>query len=143
MQLKSSGIDWTGTQRQTPLPLKVRASTAERRQDRRFDVDLPLDYCQPDNKESYGGTVVNVSKGGSQVYLSRKLDIGTFLKIEIFYVRELELDAINAIAKVVWSEQSGNDNEGRHCYGLQFLSIAQRDFTRLVALLKETAPSTH
>ena len=136
-------MSWLGAQRQTIPAMKVHALPSERRKNRRYSVDLPLDYSQPDNKESYGGIVANVSKGGTQVYLSRKLEIGTFLKIEIFYVRELEFDAINAIAKVVWSEQSGNDNEGRHCYGLQFLSIAQRDFTRLVALLKETAPSTH
>ena len=142
MQLKSLGINWIGAQRQTPPPLKVHASPSERRKDRRFDVDLPLDYSQADNKESYGGTVVNVSKGGSQVYLSRKLDIGTFLKIEIFYVRELELDAINAIAKVVWSDDSDKDNQGRYCYGLKFLSIAQRDLTRLVALLKVSTPAT-
>jgi c-di-GMP-binding flagellar brake protein YcgR len=109
----------------------------EKRKHPRFSVELPLDYSFVDGKEIYGGIVANASQGGVLVYLPEKIEIGTLLKIEIFYVKGLELDTIKAIAKVVWSDLAAIESWGEHRYGLQFQSIDEKDFSRLLNLLKE------
>ena len=81
--------------------------------------------------------VANASEGGLLVYLPERMEIGAFLKIEIFYVRGLELDTIKAVAKVVWCDLAARESWGEHRYGLQFQYIDQKDLSRLTILLKE------
>jgi c-di-GMP-binding flagellar brake protein YcgR len=116
---------------------KMGVLAIEKRKHPRFSVELPLDYSRIEGKETYGGIVANASEGGILVYLSERMEIGTLLKIEIFYVRGLEFDTIKAIAKVVWSDLAARESWGEYRYGLQFQSIDEKDFVRLITLLKE------
>lgn len=110
---------------------------AEKRKHTRVSVELPVDYSRPSGKEVYGGIVANASEGGVLVYLPERLEIGAVLKMEILYVRGLELNTIKAIAKVVWGDLATRESWGEHQYGLQFQYIDEEDFNRLVTLLKE------
>jgi c-di-GMP-binding flagellar brake protein YcgR len=109
----------------------------EKRKYPRFSVELPLNYSRADGKETLGGMVANASEGGLLVYLPERVEIGALLKIEIFYVRGLELDTIKAVAKIVWCDLAARESWGEHRYGLQFQNIDQKDFGRLTTLLKE------
>ena len=109
----------------------------EKRKYPRFSVELPLDYSRFNGKETLGGMVANASEGGLLVYLPEKIEIGALLKVEIFYVRGLELDTIKAVAKIVWCDLAARESWGEHRYGLQFQSIDEKDFNRLLTLLKE------
>ncbi len=116
---------------------KMGVLAIEKRKYPRFSVELPLDYSCVDRKATLGGMVANASEGGLLVYLPERIDIGATLKIEIFYVRGLELDTIKAVAKVVWCDLAARESWGEHRYGLQFQSIDEKDFNRLTGLLKE------
>lgn len=111
--------------------------SVEKRKYPRFSVELPLNYFRAEGKETLGGMVANASEGGLLVYLPERMEIGALLKIEIFYVRGLELDTIKAVAKVVWCDLAARESWGEHRYGLQFQYIDQKDFSRLTTLLKE------
>lgn len=123
--------------KQSTSHTKMGVLAIEKRKHPRFSVELPLDYIQVDGKEIYGGIVANASEGGLLVYLPERIAIGALLKIEIFYVRGLELDTIKAVAKIVWSDLAARESWGEHRYGLQFLNIEENDFNRLMNLLKE------
>ena len=112
-------------------------SLSERRKHPRFNLELPLDYFQIDNKENYGGIVANASELGILVYLPEKMEIGTTLSTEIFYAKGLELDSIKAIGKVVWADLPARKTWGEHRYGLQFQSIDKQNLSKLKNLLKE------
>jgi c-di-GMP-binding flagellar brake protein YcgR len=116
---------------------KMGVLAIEKRRHPRFSVELPLDYARVDGKETYGGMVANASEGGLLVYLPERIEIGALLKIEIFYVRGLELDTIKVMARVVWSDLAARESWGEHRYGLQFQNIDDKDFNRLMNLLKE------
>jgi c-di-GMP-binding flagellar brake protein YcgR len=109
----------------------------EKRKHPRYNVELPLDYSRADGKEIYGGIVANASEGGILVYLPERIEVGAFLKIEIIYVNGLELNTVQAIAKVVWQDLATKENQGEHRYGLQFQQIDEQNFNRLSGLLKE------
>jgi len=109
----------------------------EKRKHPRYNVELPLDYSRTDGKEIYGGIVANASEGGILVYLPERMEVGAFLKIEIIYVNGLELNTVQAIAKVVWQDLATKENLGEHRYGLQFQQIDEENFNRLSGLLKE------
>ena len=116
---------------------KMGILAVEKRKHPRFSVELPLDYSRIEGKEVYGGIVANASEGGVLVYLPERIELGALLKIEIFYVRGLELDTIKATAKVVWSDLAAMASWGEYRYGLHFQSIDEKDFSRLMNLLKE------
>jgi len=65
------------------------------------------------------------------------MNLGTVLKIQIFYVRELEFNMIKAVAKIVWSDMAARESWGEHRYGLQFISIDKDNLSKLMTLLKE------
>ncbi|NWF92028.1 MAG: PilZ domain-containing protein [Syntrophaceae bacterium] len=109
----------------------------ERRRHPRFSIELPLDYCRVDEKDLYGGIVANAGEGGILVYLPERMEIGAALRIEIFYAMGFQLDTIKAIAKVVWSDLATRGNLGEHRYGLEFQYIEEKDFQKLLTLLKE------
>jgi len=116
---------------------KLGVLAVDRRRHPRYSVELPLDYCRVEGKETYGGIVANASEGGILVYLPERMEMGAVLKIEIFFVSGLELDTIKAVAKVVWSDLAAKTSWGEYRYGLQFQCIEEQDFTRLMNLLKE------
>ncbi len=110
----------------------------ERRKHPRFVVELPLDYTRTSQEsEIYGGIVANASEGGLLVYLPERIEMGSVLKIQVFYVRDLEFNMIKGIAKVVWSDLAARESWGEYRYGLQFLSIEEEEFNKLISLLKE------
>ena len=123
--------------RQSTPQTKMGVLAIEKRKHPRFSVELPLDYSRVNGKEILGGMVANASEGGLLVYLPERVEIGTLLKIEIFYVRGLELDTIKADGKVVWCDLAARESWGEHRYGLQFESIDEKDFNRLATLLRE------
>lgn len=126
------------TNKYNPIPLKkMGVFTVERRKHPRYIVEFPLDYSQIDGKEIYGGIVANASEGGLLVYLPQRMEIGVLLKIEIFYVQGLEFNTIKAMAKIVWSDFASKESFGEYRYGLQFLNIDEKDYARLLNLLKE------
>jgi len=116
---------------------KMGVLAIEKRRHPRYSVELPLDYSRVNGKETFGGIVANASEGGLLVYLPEIMQIGDALKVEIFYASGLELKSIKAIAKVVWYDLAAKESWGEHRYGLQFLSIEEKDYERLKALLRE------
>jgi len=116
---------------------KMGVLAIEKRKHPRFSVELPLDYSRVEGKGTFGGMVANASEGGLLGYLPERIEIGTLLRIELFSVKELELDTIKAVVKVVWSDMAARESWGEHRYGLKFEYIDEKDFARLTALLKE------
>ena len=116
---------------------KMGVLAVERRKHPRYSVELPLSYSRVDDRELFGGIVMNASGGGILVYLPERMEIGAVLKIEIFYLKGFELDTIKAVAKTVWNDLADKVSPGEHRYGLEFQYIDEKDYNRLLALLKE------
>lgn len=115
---------------------KMGVLAIEKRKHPRISVELPLDYSRLNGREAFGGMVANASEGGLLVYLPERMEMGTLLKIEIFYVKGLELDTIKAVGKVVWCDLGARESWGEHRYGLQFEYIDEKDFQRLTTMLR-------
>jgi len=130
-------MDKANRDNQPTSQIRMGVLSIEKRKYPRFSVELPLNYSRTEGKEILGGMVANASEGGLLVYLPERMAMGAFLKIEIFYVKGLELDTIKAVAKVVWCDLAARESWGEHRYGLQFQYIDEKDLSRLTTLLKE------
>jgi len=119
------------------LQSKMGVLAVERRKHPRYSVELPLSYSRVDDRELFGGIVMNASGGGILVYLPERMEIGAALRIEIFYLKGFALDTIKAVAKTVWSDLATKASPGEYRYGLEFKYIDEKDYNRLLVLLKE------
>ena len=113
----------------------------EKRENPRFNVELPFGYSIADIEEPRAGILADACEGGLLAYLRRKVDIGTLLKIEIFYAKGFRLDTIKGIAEVVWSDLAAKESFGEYRYGLQFQSFQEGDIDKLRLLLKRVRQS--
>jgi c-di-GMP-binding flagellar brake protein YcgR len=112
----------------------------QKRKHLRYVIEVPLFYSLIDGETTYnGGLTADASEGGLLVYLPERIEIGGALRIEIFYVKNLSLEAIGATAKAVWSDLDTKAGFRKHKYGLQFQSIDEENLNKLKALLKEVA----
>lgn len=109
----------------------------ERRKHPRIGIELPLDYSPVDSEETHGGLIADISEGGLLVYLPEVLKQETLLRIEILFVKGMELNPIKAIAKVVWSDLAAKAISEENRYGLEFQSFIEGDLQRLKTILKE------
>jgi hypothetical protein len=109
----------------------------ERRKHPRISVELPFDYSLFEREKDHRGILVDASEGGLLVNLLEKIEIGSWLKLEILFSRGTELMTIAAFAKVVWSDLAAKESWVEHRYGLEFLSFLQGDMDKLRMLLKE------
>ena len=125
------------------LKFKEGAFIVERRKHPRIRVKLPLDYSLTDSEETYGGIVANASEAGLLVYLPETIKTGALLKIEILFVKGLELNMIKATTKVVWSDLAAKRVWGEYRYGLEFQSFQEGDIEKLKTLLKEVGKTHH
>ncbi len=115
----------------------------ERRKHPRFSIEFPLDYSVVDGKTTYhGGLTADASEGGLLVYLPERIEIGTLLRIEIFYVTGLSLETITATAKVVWSDLASQKSWKETRYGLEFQFNDEGNLQKLKTMLEEVA-KTH
>jgi len=111
----------------------------ERRRHPRINLELPCDYSPVEGDGSSRGIVQDASEGGLHVYSLEKVEIGAFLKIEIFFARGRQLTPIKALAKVIWSDLAAKKGWAEYQYGIQFQSFFKGDLNRLKTLLKEAS----
>ena len=109
----------------------------ERRKHPRIRIELPLDYSLVDSEETHGGLIADISEGGLLVYLPEVLKQETLLRIEILFVKGMELNPIKAIARVVWSDLAAKAISEENRYGLEFQSFIEGDLQRLKTILEE------
>jgi hypothetical protein len=109
----------------------------EKRRNPRFYVELRMEYSRINDKENLNGTIANANEGGILVYLPERLAIGDLFKIKIFFSRNSELNAIQAIAKIVWADSTASRRAGEYRYGLQLQSFYKGDLQKFRGLLEE------
>ncbi len=93
-----------------------------KRQYPRFSTDLPVIYWQNENSATKSCRAVNLSKGGLQLNVSEKIEVGESLKLRIFFDAELESNSIETDVQVVWG--GSNRKGGGYRIGVKFVDIS-------------------
>jgi c-di-GMP-binding flagellar brake protein YcgR len=107
----------------------------EKRKHPRFSVDLPAEYSRTDLSVKQG-RAINASEGGLLLYLPERFEIGQHLKLKLFFTMGSELNAIEAIAEVVWVDIRLEKDGGDYRTGVRFAEISTEDMAKLMNLLR-------
>ncbi len=100
----------------------MRPANFVKRQYRRFSIDFPVQYWQTESSESKPCRAIDISKGGLQLYVSERIDVGRDLKLRIFIDPSLESKPLETDVQVVWN---GIDPKGcGYRMGVRFIDIS-------------------
>jgi c-di-GMP-binding flagellar brake protein YcgR len=117
---------------------KLRYGTVsfERRKYPRFNIDLPVQYYRMDLSISHNGRAMDVSEGGLLIHFPERMKIGERLKLKLFFIFGSEMNAIEALVEVAWTEIYLDEAWGDYRSGVKFLDISPEDMTNLKKLLR-------
>ncbi len=103
----------------------------ERRTYRRFPVRLPVEYCRADSPISQTGQTHDASEGGLQILFPEQMEVGQSLTLKLFFSFGSELNAIEMLAEVVWTNPQLGEGEKQYRSGVKFTNISPEDMTKL------------
>ena len=103
----------------------------ERRKYRRFPIRLPVEYYRADSPIRQTGQTLDTSEGGLQILFPEQMDIGQNLKLKLFFSAGPELNAIEMLAQVVWTNSQLGEGERHYRSGVKFTNISPEDMTKL------------
>ncbi len=107
----------------------------EKRKHPRFSVDLPIEYSRTDLFIEHG-RAMNASEGGLLLYLPEPMEIGNHLRLKLFFTMGSELNAVETVAEVVWTDIHLGKDWGDYRIGVRFVEISTEDMGRLKNFLK-------
>jgi len=108
----------------------------ERRKYPRFTVDLPIEYHRLDSSTRYTGRVLNASEGGLLLYLPEQMEMGQDLKIKLFFTSGGELNTVELLAQVVWTDIHLGKGWGDYRTGVKFIDISSENLNQLKNFLR-------
>jgi len=108
----------------------------ERRKYPRFTVDLPIEYLRLDSSTRYTGRVLNASEGGLLLYLPEQMEMGQDLKIKLFFTSGVELNTVELLAQVVWTDIHLGKGWGDYRTGVKFIDISSENLNQLKNFLR-------
>jgi c-di-GMP-binding flagellar brake protein YcgR len=103
----------------------------ERRKYPRFSVDLPIEYSRIDSPISYTSRGLNISEDGLLIYFPEKMDLSQYLRLKLFFPLGSELNTIEVLAEVAWTEIRLGETSGDYRCGVRFIDISPEDVTKL------------
>ena len=107
----------------------------EKRKHPRFSVDLPAEYNRTDLSVKQGHAT-NASEGGLLLYLPEPIEIGKQLRLKLFFSMASELQAIEALVEVAWTDIHLGKDWGDYRTGVRFIDISADDMSKLRNFLK-------
>ena len=107
----------------------------EKRKHPRFDVDLPIEYVRSGSVPSRSETV-NAGEGGLLVYLREKMEVGQYLSVKLFFSLGSELNAIETLVRVVWTDLQPEGGREDYRTGVEFADISPEDMEKLRRFLR-------
>jgi hypothetical protein len=107
------------------------SAASEKREHRRFDVDLPIRYGRTNLLFKFA-RAVNASQGGLLLRLPEEVNIGQRLALKLFFPDQSELNTVKASVQVVWMDiHMRKDWTWDYETGVRFVDISPEDMAIL------------
>ncbi len=103
----------------------------ERRKHPRVKISLTLEYSRIDSEMRQRGRTSNASEGGLEIYLPEPMEAGDQLDIKIFFSSDDELETVEAVAEVVWTDLRLGEAWGEYRMGVKFVEISSDHLKKL------------
>jgi len=127
-----SGLEWMEAIEKYTKP-RFDVIDFENRRCPRFDIHLPIEYCQIKSSMTHIG---NISEDGLLIYFPEETAVRQYLRLKLFFSLGSELNTIKVLAEVVWTDNHLSKDREYYPCGVKFVDLSPEDGTRLKNLLK-------
>ena len=103
----------------------------ERRKYPRFNIDLPIEYHRIDSSINHTGKALDISEGGLLLHFPEQMNLGQYISLKLFLSLGSELNTIEVLAEVVWTDIHLDKGWEDYRCGVNFIDISPEDMTRL------------
>jgi hypothetical protein len=117
-------------------PSRVGIVHFEKRKYPRFAIDLPIEYQAFEFSANHPGRAINASEGGLLVVLPELAEVGSHLKLKLFFAFDAALTTIEAVVQVVWTDLHLGIEWGDYATGVRFVEICEEDLAKLKSFLQ-------
>ena len=100
----------------------------EKRRYPRLDIHLPIECDQMKSSITHTG---NISEGGLLIFFPKQMNVSQYLRLKVFFSLDSELNAVKALAEVVWMNNHLSKGRENYPYGVKFIDISPEDRTKL------------
>src|SRR4030042_3424983 len=107
----------------------------EKRKHPRFSVALPVEYSRADLSADHG-RVMNASEGGLLLSLPEQMELGSHLRLRLFFTMGSELNAVETLVEVVWVDVHLEKDWGDYRTGVRFVEIPTEEMDKLKSFLR-------
>ena len=119
--------------REEDTPPRIEVINSENRRYPRFDIHLPIEYCQIKSSIAHTG---NISESGFLIYFPEEKDVNQYLSLKLFFSLGSKLDTIRVVGKVVWMDSHLSKDGEHYPYGVKFIDISLEDGAKLRNFLR-------
>ena len=107
---------------------RVEGIDFEKRRYPRLDIRLPIECDQMKSSITHTG---NISEGGLLIFFPEQMNASQYLRLKLFFSLDSELNAVKALAEVVWMNNHLSKDRENYPYGVKFIDIPPEDRTKL------------
>ena len=107
---------------------RVEGIDFEKRRYPRLDIHLPMECDQMKSSITHTG---NISEGGLLIFFPEQMNVSQYLRLKLFFSLDSELNAVKALAEVVWMDNHLSKDREYYPYGVKFIDISPEDRTKL------------
>ena len=113
---------------------RIEVIDSENRRYPRFDIQLPIEFDQIKSSITHTG---NISEGGLLIYLAEEADVSQYVRLKLFISLGSELNTIEVLAEVVWTDNHLSKDQEYYPCGVKFVDISPEDDAKLKNVLKK------
>jgi c-di-GMP-binding flagellar brake protein YcgR len=92
---------------------------------------LPIEYYRIDSSIRNNGKALNISESGLLIYFPQEMEIGQHLKLKLFLASGSEMNTIETLVEVVWTDIRLGKDWGDYRTGVRFVNISMEDMEKL------------
>jgi len=107
---------------------RVEGIDFEKRRYPRLDIHLPIECDQMKSSITHTG---NISEGGLLIFFPEQMNVSQYLRLKLFFSLDSELNAVKALAEVVWMNNHLSKDRENYPYGVKFIDISPEDRAKL------------
>jgi hypothetical protein len=113
-------------------------SEYDRRRHPRYLVEMPLDFVDGQDDLASTGLTTNVSERGLMALIGERLEVGSILKVTLYFRSDFSLTSIQTQSQIMWRDDVWKEYLDSYRYGLMFLGAKHSEMKRLKGFLQRS-----
>ena len=135
--LKDDEVPKPPPRSQSKAPPKTASPALEYHNKRSRRVPCHIEISVRDKSTSYTSKTLDISHGGILISMQKQIEVGTLIDMRFQFPNDKQV--VNAVGKVVWSEEERPSLQTGYGVGVKFSKISKEDLERIITYVNKVS----